>query len=148
MASSYAYYLRLDGITGDVKTRGYIGWIEVLSWADTGGRTTGGAAITDSEVRFALAMQSAVTRISAYCAQGQSIPSAELDAVKSGRSVLILKFENVEITSCALGGTAGAGSEPMVSFSISFESKTVSKILEPDAADGSVSPMGWALRTK
>ena len=146
MPNAYRYYLRLDGITGSVKVRGYIGWIEVLSWAETGGVTSGSATSGTREPgsRFVLAMQSAFTTISAYTAQGRSIGSAELHAVKSGRAMLIVKFENVYVTSSSF---SGAGGQTVATFTISFENRTITRNLDASAA-AAPDPMGWAVRTK
>ena len=139
----YVYYLKLDGIAGEVIARGYLGWIEVASWSTPNSMGGSTAARLDDAVRFTAPLQAGITQINAYCAQGHQIQSAEVDVVKAGRTVISVKFDNVSVTSCSVGGGAGGGAA-MAEFSISFETKKFTRMLDP-GDEGSVSPMGWNL---
>jgi type VI secretion system secreted protein Hcp len=139
------FFLRMDGVRGEVTARPYVGWIGVNSFAAGGGNSrsfgsSGGAGkVSVNSYRFVKAIDAASSVLSRFCAGGNRIHSAELHALRSGKVIFRMAFDEVLVTSFdQLGLTEN--------FDISFSRMRVTYQTEPPS-EHAQSSMGWNLQS-
>ena len=152
------YFLKLDGISGESKDSKHKGEIELLSFSF--GETHGGSAgsgggggagkVQMSDFSFTARTTKASPQLFLSCAQGKHLKQAILTVRKAGGSqqeYLIIKLNDVLVSSYALGGSeGGADGDPQDVFSLNFVK--LSYDYKPQKADGSLdAPVhaGWDL---
>ena len=152
------YFLKLDGISGESKDSKHKGEIEVLSFSfgethsGSAGSGGGGGAgkVQMSDFSFTARTTKASPQLFLSCAQGKHLKEAILTVRKAGGSqqeYLIIKLNDVLVSSYALGGSeGGAEGDPQDVFSLNFVK--LSYDFKPQKADGSLdAPVhaGWDL---
>ena len=152
------YFLKLDGISGESKDSKHKGEIDVLSFSfgetqsgSSGSGGGGGAGkVQMSDFSFTARTNKASPQLFLHCAQGKHIKQAILTVRKAGGSqqeYLIIKLNDVLVSSYALGGSeGGADGDPQDVFSLNFVK--LSYDYKPQKADGSLdAPVhaGWDL---
>jgi type VI secretion system secreted protein Hcp len=150
------YFLKIDGISGesaDLKHKNEI-QLEAFSWGETragGGPTgSGGGAgkVQMQDITFTMTVSKASPRLFLSCATGKHIKEAVLTARRAGKSqqeFLIIKLNDVIVTSYQTGGSAQA-EVPFDQLSLGFSK--IQMEYRPQKADGSLdAPIkaGWDL---
>jgi type VI secretion system secreted protein Hcp len=150
------YFLKIDGISGesaDLKHKNEI-QLEAFSWGETraGGGPTGGGGgagkVQMQDITFTMTVSKASPRLFLSCATGKHIKEAVLTARRAGKSqqeFLIIKLNDVIVTSYQTGGSAQA-EVPFDQLSLGFS--TIQMEYRPQKADGSLdAPIkaGWDL---
>jgi type VI secretion system secreted protein Hcp len=150
------YFLKIDGISGesaDLKHKNEI-QLEAFSWGETragGGPTgSGGGAgkVQMQDITFTMTVSKASPRLLLSCATGKHIKEAVLTARRAGKSqqeFLIIKLNDVIVTSYQTGGSAQA-EVPFDQLSLGFSK--IQMEYRPQKADGSLdAPIkaGWDL---
>jgi type VI protein secretion system component Hcp len=149
MAGSSRYFLRLDGISGEVTVSPWHNWIEVASFAPANGGA--GATLTRGPIReivFVAPLGMSAPKLQQFCANGKNVGSGELVAVKNGHAYLHLLMTSIVVEACNVGG--GRTGTPTVSFSLNFEKSEMNyeRLPEDDDQGSSISPEEThALRT-
>jgi len=151
------YFLKLDGISGESKDSKHKGEIELLSFSfgetnsgGSGGGGGGAGKVQMSDFSFTARTTKASPQLFLSCAQGKHLKQAILTVRKAGGSqqeYLIIKLNDVLVSSYALGGSEGGGDgDPQDVFSLNFVK--LSYDYKPQKADGSLdAPVhaGWDL---
>jgi type VI secretion system secreted protein Hcp len=151
------YFLKLDGISGESKDSKHKGEIELLSFSfgetnsgSSGGGGGGAGKVQMSDFSFTARTTKASPQLFLSCAQGKHLKQAILTVRKAGGSqqeYLIIKLNDVLVSSYALGGSeGGADGDPQDVFSLNFVK--LSYDYKPQKADGSLdAPVhaGWDL---
>jgi len=151
------YFLKLDGISGESKDSKHKGEIELLSFSfgetnsgSPGGGGGGAGKVQMSDFSFTARTTKASPQLFLSCAQGKHLKQAILTVRKAGGSqqeYLIIKLNDVLVSSYALGGSeGGADGDPQDVFSLNFVK--LSYDYKPQKADGSLdAPVhaGWDL---
>jgi len=151
------YFLKLDGISGESKDSKHKGEIDVLSFSfgeTNSGCSCGGGGgagkVQMSDFSFTARTTKASPQLFLSCAQGKHLKQAILTVRKAGGSqqeYLIIKLNDVLVSSYALGGSEGGGDgDPQDVFSLNFVK--LSYDYKPQKADGSLdAPVhaGWDL---
>ena len=142
------YFIKFDGIKGestDAKHKGEID-VEAWSWGETyvagpagggGGGRSGKVAMQD--FHFVMRLNTASIGLMKACATGQHIKGATLSARKAGKEqqeYLLIKFDDVLISSYQTGGSEGGGTVPTDQVSFNFAKIDVE--YRPQKADGSL----------
>jgi type VI secretion system secreted protein Hcp len=125
------YFLKFDGIKGesaDAKHKDEID-IEAWSWGETlaGGPAGGGGAgagkVSMQDFHFVMRMNRASVSLMKACATGQHLKEATLSARKAGKGqqeFLVIKFNDVLISSYQSGGSEGGDTVPTDQVSLNF----------------------------
>jgi type VI secretion system secreted protein Hcp len=142
------YFLKFDGIKGesaDAKHKDEID-IEAWSWGEThappaGGGSGGGGAgrVSMQDFHFTMHVNKASVSLMKACATGQHLKEATLSARKAGKGqqeFLVIKFQDVLITSYQVGGSEATGTLPTEQASLNFAKVEVE--YRPQKADGSL----------
>jgi type VI secretion system secreted protein Hcp len=141
------YFLKFDGIKGesaDAKHKEDID-IEAWSWGETNaaGPAAGGGGgagkVSLQDFHFVMRMNKASVSLMKACATGQHIKGATLSARKAGKEqqeFLVIKFQDVLITSYQTGGAEGGDAVPTDQASFNFAKIEVE--YKPQKPDGSV----------
>lgn len=113
------YFLKIEGIKGESPDAKHKGEIEILSfsWGATqmGSHSQGGGGgagkVSMQDFNFTMHHGVASPKLMLACASGQHIPSAVLTARKAGKEqqeYLIIKFNNLLVSSYQTGGSSGS----------------------------------------
>jgi len=136
----------MDGIRGEVKVPGYVGWIRVdaiiQGESNSASYSTGSGGmgkVSVSTYRFIKPFDAASPVLFRFCAEGHHINSAELHALHSGKVIIGVTFDEALITD--FNPSAG----PCESFQISFRQMRVSYQKEPLSKH--VQNPGWSVKT-
>ena len=140
------YFLKFDGIKGesaDAKHKDEID-IEAWSWGEThaagpAGGGGGGGKVSMQDFHFVMRMNRASVSLMRACAIGQHIKDATLSARKAGKEqqeYLVIKMQDVLISSFQTGGSEGGDAVPTDQVSFSFAKIDVT--YTPQKADGSL----------
>ena len=125
------YFLKFDGIKGesaDAKHKDEID-IEAWSWGEThaGGPAGGGGGgtgkVSMQDFHFVMRMNTASVSLMKACATGQHIKDATLSARKAGKDqheYLVIKMNDVLISSYQTGGSEGSDVVPVDQVSFNF----------------------------
>jgi type VI secretion system secreted protein Hcp len=149
------YYLALDGIKGESKAVGHVDEIdlEAFGWGEFaqggGGPGGGGGAgkVTMQDVHVVARLNRASPALMLACAQGKHLKTAVLTARRTGpakQDFLVLRFEDVVITSYNVSGTEADGGPP--TDQVSFAFARIRLEYRPQKQDGSLGPVvkaGW-----
>lgn len=136
-------FLKLDGIPGDVATKGHEKEIEVLSWSWGMDRATGGGAAgmvvgrpCVTELNLMKPMDSASTKLMGAVISGQNVGKGKLTLVKvsteSPTGFFTLDMSNVQVSSLQVSGSSEL---PLESVALRFQSATAT--FTPQRPDGS-----------
>jgi type VI secretion system secreted protein Hcp len=140
------YFLKFDGIKGesaDAKHKDEID-IEAWSWGETNvaGHVAGGGGagkVSMQDFHFVMRMNTASVSLMKACATGEHIKEATLTARKAGKGqaeFLVIKMNDVLISSYQTGGSEGAGEVP--TDQVSFNFAKIDVMYKPQKADGSL----------
>jgi len=125
------YFLKFDGIKGesaDAKHKDEID-IEAWSWGETnaagpaGGGGGGAGKVAMQDFHFVMRMNSASVSLMKACATGQHLKEATLTARKAGKDqheYLVVKMNDVLISSYQTGGSEGGDAVPTDQVSFNF----------------------------
>jgi type VI secretion system secreted protein Hcp len=152
------YYLALDGIKGESKAVGHVDEIdlEAFGWGEFaqggGGPGGGGGAgkVTMQDVHVVARLNRASPALMLACAQGKHLKTAVLTARRTGpakQDFLVLRFEDVVITSYNVSGTEADGGPP--TDQVSFAFARIRLEYRPQKQDGSLGPVvksGWDVK--
>jgi type VI secretion system secreted protein Hcp len=151
------YFLKLEGIQGESEDSKHKNEIDVESWSwgevnhGTHGQGGGGGAgkVSMQDFNFTMKSNKATPLLMLYCAQGKHIPKGQLTCRKAGgdqQEYLIIKFDEVHVSSYQTGGSAG-DVVPIDQISLNF-AKIVMEY-KPQKPDGSLDAAvtgGWDLK--
>ena len=123
-------FLKIEGIEGDSQQKGHAGEIEVssFSWGETNstsaGSGGGGGAgkVQMQDFHFTMATSKASPSLMTTCATGKHLRDATLTCRKAGatqQDFIVIKMNDVLISSYALGGSTGDG-DPTDQVSLAF----------------------------
>jgi type VI secretion system secreted protein Hcp len=138
------YFIKFDGIKGestDAKHKDEID-VESWSWGEThaaGPGGGGGAKVSMQDFHFVMRLNKASLGLMKACATGQHIKDATLSARKAGKEqqeYLVLKFQDVLISSYQTGGSEGGDVVPPDQVLFNFAKIDVE--YRPQKADGSL----------
>src|SRR6186997_3130883 len=140
------YFLKFDGIKGesaDAKHKDEID-IEAWSWGETnaGGHASGGGGggkVSMQDFHFVMRMNTASVSLMKACATGEHINEATLTARKAGKGqaeFLVIKMNDVLISSYQTGGSEGSNAVP--TDQVSFNFAKIDVTYKPQKADGSL----------
>jgi type VI secretion system secreted protein Hcp len=138
------YFIKFDGIKGestDAKHKDEID-VEAGSWGVThaaGPGGGGGAKVSMQDFHFVMRLNKASVGLMKACATGQHLKEATLSARKAGKQqqeYLVLKFQDVLISSYQTGGSEGGDIVPTDQVSFNFAKIDVE--YRPQKADGSL----------
>ena len=141
------YFLKFDGIKGesaDAKHKDEID-VESWSWGETQTLAHGGAGgagagkVQMQDFHFVMSLNRASIDLMKACATGQHIKEATLSARKAGKGqqeFLVIKMNDVLISSYQTGGSEGAGEVP--TDQVSFNFAKIDVMYKPQKADGSL----------
>jgi type VI secretion system secreted protein Hcp len=149
------YFLALDGIKGESKAVGHVDEIdlEAFGWgefAQAGGGPGGGGGagkVTMQDVHVVARLSKASPALMLACAQGKHLKEAVLTARRPGpakQDYLVVRFEDVVITSYNVSGSEAAGGPP--TDQVSFAFARIRLEYRPQKQDGSLGPAvkaGW-----
>ena len=125
------YFIKFDGLKGestDAKHKDEID-VEAWSWGEThaagpgGGGGGGVGKVSMQDFHFVMRLNSASIGLMKACATGQHIKEAMLSARKAGKGqqeYLVVKFQDILISSYQTGGSEGGGIVPMDQVSFNF----------------------------
>ena len=125
------YFIKFDGLKGestDAKHKDEID-VEAWSWGEThaagpgGGGGGGVGKVSMQDFHFVMRLNSASIGLMKACATGQHIKEAMLSARKAGKGqqeYLVVKFQDILISSYQIGGSEGGGIVPMDQVSFNF----------------------------
>jgi type VI secretion system secreted protein Hcp len=141
------YFIKFDGIKGestDAKHKDEID-VESWSWGEThvagpvGGGGGGGGKVSMQDFQFVMRLNSASIGLMKACATGQHIKGATLSARKAGKEqqeYLVIKLDDVLITSYQTGASEGGDIVPTDQVSFNFAKIDVE--YRQQKADGSL----------
>jgi type VI secretion system secreted protein Hcp len=141
------YFIKFDGIKGESTDAKHKDEVDVESWswgethvAGPGGGGGGGAGkVSMQDFQFVMRLNSASIGLMKACATGQHIKGATLSARKAGKEqqeYLVVKFDDVLISSYQTGGSEGGDSVPTDQVSFNFAKIDVE--YRQQKADGSL----------
>ena len=141
------YFIKFDGIKGESTDAKHKDEIDVESWswgeshtAGSGGGGGGGAGkVLMQDFHFVMRLNRASIALMKACATGQHIKGATFSARKAGKQqqeYLVLKFDDVLISSYMTGGSEGGDMVPTDQVSFNFAKIDVE--YRPQKADGSL----------
>lgn len=136
------YYLKIDGIDGEVEDAAHKGEIEVMSWSwgvsNAGSMSTGQSTGRRQyePIRFIKAIDKASPQLFIRCAQGKHIAQAVLTVRRQGATggpedYYTITLEDCFITSYQVGGGGGSGgtaSAQTEEIKITFKKITITHI--------------------
>ncbi|MFM5924210.1 MAG: type VI secretion system tube protein Hcp [Novosphingobium sp.] len=150
-----AYYLKIDGISGDSTSKGHEGWFEIpafsIGQSNSGSLSTGGGggagAVNFSDLSLYLENNTALASLFSLDANGKVITALEIEGVAAnGRTVYDLTLNHVQVSSINHGGADGSGAATAVSFNFG-KIGVVTTGVNPDGTAGDVHSYGWDLTT-
>jgi type VI secretion system secreted protein Hcp len=140
------YFIKFDGIKGESTDAKHKDEVDVESWswgethvAGPGGGGAGGGKVSMQDFHFVMRLNRASIGLMKACATGQHIKGATLSARKAGKEqqeYLVLKFDDVLISSYQTGGAEGGDIVPTDQVSFNFAKIAVE--YRPQKADGSL----------
>ena len=141
------YFIKFDGIKGESTDAKHKDEVDVESWswgethvAGPGGGGGGGAGkVSMQDFHFVMRLNSASIGLMKACATGQHIKGATLSARKAGKDqqeYLVIKMDDVLITSYQTGGSEGGDIVPTDQVSFNFAKIDVE--YRQQKADGSL----------
>lgn len=151
------YFLKLDGIDGESTDSKHGKEIDVLSWSwgatNAGSHALGGGGgagkVSMQDFSFTMNVNKASPKLLLSCASGDHIKKAALTCRKAGKTqqeYLIIKFEELHVTSYQTGGSQG-DIVPVDSITLNFGK--IEYEYSPQKPDGSLDtkiPMHWSLK--
>jgi type VI secretion system secreted protein Hcp len=151
-------FLKIDGIKGESTADKHKDEIDVesFSWgvSQSGtmafGSGAGAGKVQFQDIHFTSSLSKASPQLFLGCATGDHIKEATLTARKAGekqQDFLIIKMNDILITSYQTGGSSGSDTVPTDQFSLNFAKIEYSYI--PQKADGSSDAAvkaGWDLK--
>lgn len=114
---SYDIHLKIEGVNGESRTKGFENWIDVLSWswgASNSGsfhiaRGGGSGKANFNDLSVTKYVDLATTELMKSVAQGVHFPKAKMVLRKAGGKkpvdYLVIDFEELMVTSLSTGGT-------------------------------------------
>ena len=149
------YFLALDGIKGESKAVGHVdeidleafGWGEFASGAGGAGGGGGSGKVTIQDVHVVARLNRASPALMLACAQGKHLKDATLTGRRTGpakQDFLVIRFEDVVITSYNVAGAEADGGSPTDQVSFAFARIRIE--YKPQKQDGSLGPAvkaGW-----
>ncbi len=140
------FFLFIDGVEGESTDAKHRGWIELSSWSwgetQTASSSVGGGAgagrVSMQDFNFVTTTSKASPVLFLMCATGEHIPKAELAVRKAGsdqHDYLVIKLEDVLVSSFQTGGAQASDSLPMDQFSLNFAK--IEFEYTPQTVDGS-----------
>jgi len=151
------YFLALDGIKGESKAVGHVDEIdlEAFSWGESaqggaGGGGGGAGKVTMQDAHVVARLSKASPALMLACAQGKHLKTAVVTARRAGpakQDFLVLRFEDVVITSYNVAGTEADGGPP--TDQVSFAFARIRLEYRPQKPDGSLAPVvkaGWDVK--
>lgn len=123
-------YLKIDGIPGEAKQKGYENWIMLDGWnwgsasagsSDRGGGLVGGK-VQMQDFSFQKLTDKATPKLFESCCKGQVHPIIKLKMVRMPENQVVLDFtfEHCIVSSFQTSGGAGDGGVPMETGSLNF----------------------------
>jgi len=144
------YYLRIEGIQGESKALNHENWIEFdsYSWgmhraADTMSPELGDLVITKC-------LDKASPKLYEACASGERIREAIIDVVVEEQTFMVIKLEDVRISSVESssdGGGSSMSDRPIESVSLNYQKiKWTYTVREDSVLTDEVVEAGWDLK--
>lgn len=152
------YFLKIDGIEGESADSKHKGEIELESWSwgetNAGSHHAGGGGgagkVQMQDFHFVMKHNKASPKLFLACAGGDHIKKAQLTCRKAGKDqqeFLVVKFEDLLVSSYQAGGSAQAQIIPQDQISLNFAKIEVEyKEQKPDGSLGSPVKAGWSLK--
>jgi type VI secretion system secreted protein Hcp len=152
------YFLKIDGIEGESLDSKHKGEIELESWSwgetnagsHAGGAGGGAGKVQMQDFHFVMRNNKASPKLFLACAGGDHIKKAQLTCRKAGKEqqeFLVVKFEDLLVSSYQAGGSAQSAVIPLDQISLNFAK--IEYEYKEQKADGSLgSPVkaGWSLK--
>jgi type VI secretion system secreted protein Hcp len=140
------YFIKFDGIKGESTDAKHKDEVDVESWswgethvAGPGGGGGGAGKVSMQDFHFVMRLNSASIGLMKACATGQHIKGATLSARKAGKEqqeYLVIKMDDVLITSYQTGASEGGDIVPTDQVSFNFAKIDVE--YRQQKADGSL----------
>jgi type VI secretion system secreted protein Hcp len=152
------YYLKLDGVDGESKQKGFEGQIDLESWSwgasqsGTHGSGGGGGAGKASfqDMHFVMKINKASPKLMLACATGEHIKSGLLTARKAGgtqQEFLKIKLTDVLVSSYQTGGSGHGDIVPTDQISLNYSKIEVEyKEQKPDGTLGGAIKAGYDVK--
>lgn len=123
-------YLKIDGIPGEAKQKGWENWIQLEGWswgsstagqAERGGGLIGGK-VAMQDFHFTKSTDKATPKLFESCCKGQVHPEIKLQVVRmpENQVVIDVKMSNCIVSSFQTGGGSGDGGVPIENGSLNF----------------------------
>ncbi|MFC0588212.1 type VI secretion system tube protein Hcp [Novosphingobium aquiterrae] len=147
-----AYFIKIDGISGDSTSKGHEGWLDLSSFSLaafnpvslTAGSGASAGRISFSDLSMILSGSTALAELLALNVAGSEIRGIEIEGVAAGGQVVYdLTLNHVLVTSVAMNGSEGA--DP-VTGSVAFTFAQIGLVtteLHPNGSLGDDFSFGW-----
>lgn len=151
------YFLKIDGIDGESKSRA--GEIDLESWSwgasQTGTHSAGGGGgagkVSMQDFHFSMKVNKATPKLILACAKGDHISKAVLTCRKAGgtqEEFLKYTFSDVLVSSYQTGGSGGSDIVPTETISLNYTKMEVEyKEQKKEGTLGGAIKAGWDLKT-
>jgi type VI secretion system secreted protein Hcp len=151
------YFLKVDGIAGESKSRE--GEIDLESWSwgasQSGTHSAGGGGgagkVSMQDFHFVMKVNKATPKLILACAKGDHIPKAVLTCRKAGgkqEEFLKYTFSDVLVSSYQTGGSGGSDIVPTEQISLNYTKMEVEyKEQQERGTLGGAIKAGWDLKT-
>ena len=158
MPTAVEYSLKIDGIKGESRDDQHKDEIEILSYSwgvsQSGTLAFGGGGgagkVQFQDFHFTSSLSKASPLLFLGCATGEHIKDATLTARKAGekqQDFLIIKMNDILITSYQTGGSSGSDTVPTDQFALNFAKIEYSYIPQkPDGSSDAAVRAGWDLK--
>lgn len=123
-------YLKIDGIPGEAKQKGYDNWIHLDGWSwgsSTAGASERGGGLIGGKVQmqdfhFTKSTDKATPKLFESCCKGMVHKEIKLQVVRmpENQVVIDVKMEHCIVSSFQTGGGAGDGGVPIENGSLNF----------------------------
>ncbi len=123
-------YLKIEGIPGEAKQKGYENWIHLDGWtwgsstagaSDRGGGLIGGK-VQMQDFNFTKMTDKATPKLFEACCKGEVFKEIKLHMVRMPENQVVLdfKFEHCIVSGYQTGGGSGDGGVPVENGSLNF----------------------------
>jgi type VI secretion system Hcp family effector len=123
-------YLKIEGIPGEAKQKGFDGWIQLEGWSwgsSTSGQAERGGGLIGGKVQmqdfnFTKSTDKSTPKLFESCCKGQVHPEIKLLVVRmpENQVVIDVKMEHCIVSSYQTGGGSGDGGVPIENGSLNF----------------------------
>ncbi|HNY40498.1 MAG TPA: type VI secretion system tube protein Hcp [Bryobacteraceae bacterium] len=151
-------YLKIEGIPGEAKQKGYEGWIHLDGWqwgSSTAGQAERGGGLIGGKVQMqdfhiTKLTDKATPKLFEACCKGQVFGEMKVNVVRmpGNQVVMDFNFKQCMVTSYQTGGGSGDAGVPIENVSLNFQK--VNLHMTAMKEDGTVEGMvqaGWDIKT-